>query len=106
MNKKDVIIRVSGSNKLSKEFLSQVKKEAETLGLLPDSQSIRAVPDKVRKEDIKNTKAKDLKISVIGDENTVEKFLEAVIDNVSKETSLAKPSLNLKLESGGNDSKT
>ncbi len=104
MSDKDLIIRVSGSNELAEEFLSQVQKEAETHGLLPDSQSIRAVPSKVRKEDIKSTKAKDLKISVTGDETKVETFLEAVIESVTEEIGLPKPSLNLKLESSENGS--
>lgn len=104
MSDKDLIIRVSGSNELAEEFLSQVQKEAETHGLLSDSQSIRAVPSKVRKEDIKSTKAKDLKISVTGDESTVELFLEAVIESVTEEIDLPKPSLNLKLESSENGS--
>ncbi|MBZ9560493.1 MULTISPECIES: hypothetical protein [unclassified Modicisalibacter] len=104
MSKKDVIIRVSGSNELAEDFLSQVQEEAQILGLLPDTQTVRAVPDKVRKEKVKSKKAKDLKISVTGDENTVETFLESVIESVSEKTSLPKPSLNIKLESSGNGS--
>lgn len=104
MSEKDIIIRVSGSNELAEEFLRKVQEEAKALGLLPDGQSIRAVPDKVRKEDVKNKKAKDIKISAIGDESTVEQFLEAVIESISEETSLPKPSLNIKLESSENGS--
>ncbi|MBB1364646.1 hypothetical protein H5125_21110 [Shewanella sp. SR44-4] len=104
MSEKDLIIRVSGSNELAEDFLSQVKKEAQVLGLLPDSQSIRAVPSKVRKKDVKSTKAKDLKISVSGNESTVEMFLEAVIESVTEEIGLPEPSLNLKLESIENGS--
>ncbi|GAB2955606.1 hypothetical protein [Aquaspirillum soli] len=104
MSEKDLIIRVSGPNALAEEFLKQVQEEAQTLCLLPRSQSIRAVPDKVRKEDVKNKKAKDLKISVIGDESTVEKFIEVLIKSVSEETNLPKPSLNIKLESSENGS--
>lgn len=99
MSKKDVIIRVSGTNELAEEFLIQVKEELETYGLLSDIQTIRAVPDKVRKSDIINAKAKDMKVSVIGDETTVDEFLEAVISIISEEMNLPEPSLNLMLES-------
>lgn len=104
MSKKDLIIRVSGSNKLAEEFLKKVQEEAQAIGLLPDRSSIRAVPSKVRKEDVKNKKAKDLKLTVVGDENTVENFLEAIVESVTKETNLPKPSLNIKLEAGENGS--
>lgn len=103
MRDKDLIIRVSGTNESTEKFLTQISKEAAQLGLLPANQSVRAVPDKVRKEDVKNKKAKDLKISVNGDEGTVETFITNIIDIISKETSLPNPSINLKLGSNESD---
>ena|ERR1035437_9021906 len=98
MSNKDLIIRVSGTKEKAEDFLSQVVEEAQKLGLLPINQSIRAVPDKVRKIDVRNKNAKDIKISVIGDESKVEAFLEAVIQSITDEASLPNPSTNLVLE--------
>lgn len=99
MSDKDIIIRVSGTNKKAEEFLEQVLEEVEVLGLLPESKTVKAVPSKVSKSEVKVTKAKDIKISVVGDETKVETFLDAVIESITESTNLPSPSVNLKLES-------
>lgn len=103
MSDKDIIIRISGTNVDASEFLKQVATEAQQIGLIPVQQSIRAVPDKVRKKDLQNKKAKDVKISVQGEEGRIELFIESVIEAVSEETMLSQPSVNLKIEKHKND---
>lgn len=103
MDNKDLIIRASGNYKDTEELLLEVIKETKELNLIHENKSVREVPKKIKKADLQNKKAKDLKISAQGTEENIEEFIESVIDAVDKDLKLAHPSRTLKIESESNN---
>lgn len=103
MKEKDLIIRISGSNAETEKLIEEIISETKALGLLPENKSIKAVPNKVRKKELQNKKAKDLQISALGQEDKIESFIDSVIDAVDSELELPQPSISLKLDGGSED---
>ena len=98
MNDKDMIFRISGNFKQVQEFQEELIQASKELNLLPENKSIKPVPLKIKKEDVKNRAAKDMQFSVSGNENKVEEFINSVILTVEEELKLSNPSKHLKLE--------
>lgn len=101
MSKKDLIIRVSGSNAEIENLLDEIAKQTTGLNLIPENMVIRKVPAKIRKADLQDKRSRDLMISARGAEDKIEIFIEAIVDAVDKELMLSAPSIALKVE--GND---
>ncbi|EJT3522288.1 hypothetical protein P7M07_11140 [Vibrio parahaemolyticus] len=98
MENDDLIVRLSGPTDAVSAAFAEIKECALSLGITTEDVQVNETPLKVEQSKVKATKSIDIMARVVGDESTVEAFLNEVSEMVTETFGLNPPSSDLSIE--------